>query len=65
MTDLEIGLAHIQRLYEQLNEVVTEQALQSDRMRRQIEALTKQVKASKEKGSEQAFNVEDEKPPHY
>ena len=39
MTELEIQLAHVQRLYEQLDEVVTAQATQTDRMQRRIVQL--------------------------
>ena len=65
MTDLEVGLAHVQRLYEQLNEVVTEQAMQSDRMQRKIASLEQQFRSVKEKQTDESGSLEDEKPPHY
>lgn len=64
MTELEIQIVHLQRLYEQLNEVVTSQALEADRMQRRIEQLQTQLKEMKEKPSE-AIDPLDEKPPHY
>ncbi len=65
IAQLEFDLVHLQRLYDQLNEVVTEQALTSDGMRRTIIELTKQVKAEKGKSSEESIDIENEKPPHY
>jgi uncharacterized coiled-coil protein SlyX len=62
--DLEIQVAHLQRLYEQLNDVVTEQAMEADRMRRKIAQLESQIKQLKEKPSPAADPL-DEKPPHY
>ena len=64
-TDLEIGLAHVQRLYEQLNEVVTKEAMRSDRLQRKVDALEQQLRAVKDKSTEQPGSLEDEKPPHY
>lgn len=64
LTELEIQLAHVQRLYEQLNEVVTEQAMMSDRMSAKLVRLQDQVKGLKNKSSE-AIDPLDEKPPHY
>jgi SlyX protein len=64
MTELEIQLAHVQRLYEQLNEVVTAQATQTDRMERRILQLQNQLKELKAK-QEPEIDPLDEKPPHY
>ncbi len=64
ITDLEIGLAHIQRMYEQLNEVVTSQSLENQRMERRVSRLEEQIKQLKEKPQE-ATDPLDEKPPHY
>lgn len=64
ITELEIQLVHIQRLYEQLNEVVTSQAMDADRMQWRITQLQTQVKELKEKPAEQTDPL-DEKPPHY
>ena len=64
MTELEIQLVHVQRLYEQLNEVVTSQALEADRMQRRIVQLQTQIKELKDKPAA-AVDPLDEKPPHY
>ena len=64
VTELEIQLAHVQRLYEQLNEVVTEQAMQADRRQRELAQLREQIKQLKQKPTE-AVDLQDEKPPHY
>ena len=64
LVDLQIQVAHLQRLYEQLNDVVTEQAMEADRMWRKISQLETQVKQLKEKPAEAADPL-DEKPPHY
>lgn len=64
VTELEIQLAHLQRQYDQLNEVVTEQASLSDRMSRQIRELQEQVKELKTKPLAEGDPL-DEKPPHY
>lgn len=64
VTELEIQLAHLQRLYEQLDEVVTEQAMENDRMQRRIAQLQQQLKEMKE-AKEPEIDPLDEKPPHY
>lgn len=64
ITELEIQLAHMQRLYEQLDEVVTAQATDVLRMSRQIKELQDQVKELKVKQPSE-INPQDEKPPHY
>ena len=64
MTELEIHLAHVQRLYEQLNQVVTSQALEADRTERRITQLQNQIKELKDKPVA-AVDPLDEKPPHY
>ncbi len=64
ITDLEMELAHVQRLYEQLNEVVTQQARERDQLERRFQQLLGQFKELKEKQAE-TFDPLDEKPPHY
>jgi uncharacterized coiled-coil protein SlyX len=64
LTELEIQLAHVQRLYEQLNEVVTGQTLEADRMARRMAQLQDQVKHLKTKPLPPTDPL-DEKPPHY
>lgn len=62
--ELEIQLAHQQRLYEQLNEVVTAQSLENQRMQRRMTLLQDQIKQLKE-NPDSAADPLDEKPPHY
>jgi SlyX protein len=64
ITELEVQLAHVQRWLEQLNEVVTAQALEADRTQRRIVELQQQVRALKAR-PEPAIDPLDEKPPHY
>lgn len=64
VNDLEVQLAHISRLYDQLNEIVTEQTLAGDRQRRVIRKLVEQIEALKQKPSA-PHDPFDEKPPHY
>ena len=64
ITELEIQLAHVQRLYEQLNEVVTEQSGRIDLIERRCHQLHTQFKEIKER-QEHDFDPLDEKPPHY
>ena len=65
MVELEIQLAHVQRLYEQLNEVVTEQSGRIDLLERRCHQLQTQYKELKERQPEPGLDPLDEKPPHY
>jgi SlyX protein len=65
ITELEISLAHLQRLFDQLNDVVTEEASRSDRLQREVQGLKDQLRTIKEKPSSEQRSPEDEKPPHY
>lgn len=65
LTQLEIQLAHVQRLYEQLNEVVTSEAMRADKLQRKVDTLSSQLKEVKQKSSEPDRDPLDEKPPHY
>ena len=58
LIDLESRLMHQEKLYEQLNEVVTEQAALIDRLEREISRLKEQILA----GPNEDVN---EPPPHY
>lgn len=64
IVELEIQIAHVQRLYEQLNEVVTEQAMKADRAQQRLVAMEEQITRLKEKPQAPSDPV-DEKPPHY
>ncbi len=65
LTELEIQIAHVQRLYEQLNEVVTAEAMRADRMQTKLDTLTQQFKDIKNKSTESPSDPLDERPPHY
>ncbi len=58
LIDLESRLMHQEKLYEQLNEVVTEQAALIERLQREINRLKEQILA----GPNEDVN---EPPPHY
>lgn len=64
ITELEIGLAHLQRQYELLNAVVTEQSLQLDRAIKRIEKWEHAIQRLKNDPQSPADPI-DEKPPHY
>ncbi|TWU42602.1 SlyX family protein [Novipirellula artificiosorum] len=64
LVELEIHIAHVQRVCDQLNEVVTEQAMRQDRMQNAIKQLTEKMKEMKSV-EEPAEDPLDEKPPHY
>lgn len=64
VTELEVQLAHLSRLHDQLNEVITEQALEADRQQRTIERLIAQVRELKQRPLPEDDPF-DEKPPHY
>lgn len=68
IADLEIELAHMQRLYEQLNEVVTEQAMALDKAMKQIKKWDDRFSDLKSSLSMSQADERDplsEKPPHY
>jgi len=64
---LEMEVAHQQRVTDQLNEVVSIQSLDILRLQRVNEQLMKQIEELRlgNNGTEQAVDLEDEKPPHY
>ena len=64
VTELEIQLAHTQRVVEQLNEVVTEQPKQLDRVMRSVTRFEEKLDDFKYK-IEEKRDLLDEKPPHY
>jgi SlyX protein len=64
ITELEIQLAHQQRICEQLNEVVVEHTQQMMRYERILIRMEDQVKSLREQRKE-AFDPHQEKPPHY
>lgn len=68
IADLEIELAHMQRLCDQLNEVVTEQALVLDKAMKQIKKWDNRfndLKSSLEMSHSDERDPLAERPPHY
>ena len=64
ITKLEISLAHVQHLLDQLNQVVTAQSLENQRIERRLAQLQDQITRLKEKPQDTTDPLE-EKPPHY
>ena len=62
---LEISLAHQQRLCEQLNEVVTQQADQIAQLEKLVPKLQVEIRELQQSLRSERFSVDDEKPPHY
>ena len=65
LMDLEVGLAHQQRLCEQLNEVVTEQNKQLLALQKLLPNLKSQLTELKQQVASKSAPPPDEKPPHY
>lgn len=63
-TKLEERLAHLERLAEELNDVVASQARELDRMTARIEMLLRR-EAEREAEGSGGVVLGDEKPPHY
>ena len=64
LTELEVQLAHTQRVVEQLNEVVTEQSRQLDQVLRVLKRFEDKLDDFKYQIDEKRDPL-DEKPPHY
>ena len=65
IAELEFGLAHQQRLCEQLNEVVTDQTKRLLRFELLIPKLELQIRELKTLSKSDSGLPEDERPPHY
>ena len=65
LTEVESQLAHLQRLYDQLNEVVTDQTMRIDALVRENKRLRDKVERLDVAGESGNLNPQDEKPPHY
>jgi SlyX protein len=65
ITELEIGLAHQQRLCEQLNEVVTSHTREIMQLERLVGELKKQLNEVRNQPKPEPALPQDEKPPHY
>jgi len=63
-TELEERLAHLERLADELNEVVARQADEIDRLNTRV-ALLMQREAGREAEGTGGVILGDEKPPHY
>ncbi|MGB7347896.1 MAG: SlyX family protein [Pirellulaceae bacterium] len=64
ITELEIQLAHVQRMFDQLNEVVTEQALRLDQVVAHQKKLSEKI-AKQQNDGDSPVDPLSEKPPHY
>ncbi|WP_442510131.1 SlyX family protein [Novipirellula sp. SH528] len=62
--ELEIKITHIQHAYDQLNEVVTQQAMRQDRIQAVLKSMKEKMDDLKST-KEPAQDPLDEKPPHY
>lgn len=66
ITDLEVRLAHLSRLVEQLNDVVATQNQQSLQQSRKLDRLLAEIRELKRKQADsESVPADDEKPPHY
>ncbi len=66
MAKLEIAMAHLQRDYDSLNSVVTEQAGLLDRYRSHFTRLQQQVEILRNSANNAVpRSLEDDRPPHY
>lgn len=65
VTELEIQLAHLQRMFDQLNEVVTEQSKRMDRLQQSSKQLADKLDRMKNASGGGGFDAVDDKPPHY
>ena len=64
MTHLEEQIAHLMRTVDELNEVVTSQASEIDRLSRQV-AMLMTREAEREAAASGGVVLGDERPPHY
>jgi uncharacterized coiled-coil protein SlyX len=65
METLESKLAHLELAFDELNQVVYEQAKQLEAAHRLIENLQARAKEVVDQGEDQACSAEHERPPHY
>ncbi|MCC9602484.1 SlyX family protein [Stieleria sp. JC731] len=64
LVEVETQLAHLQRQYDELNQVVVDQSRYIDRLTRQILKWEQELDRVKSAVDPQ-INMTDEKPPHY
>jgi uncharacterized coiled-coil protein SlyX len=66
IANLEAAVAHHQRDYDTLNQVVTEYADQIDNLKRIVGQLTERIRAMEQQQRQAApLDLQDERPPHY
>ena len=63
--NLETKLAHLELAFDELNQVVYEQAKQLEVAQRLVENLRSRVKDMIEQSDGQPYSAENERPPHY
>ncbi|MDJ0640119.1 MAG: SlyX family protein [Paracoccaceae bacterium] len=63
-TEIEERLAHLERLVEELNEVVVRQAMEIDRLSKRVSLLMEREAAREAEGGGGVI-LGDETPPHY
>ena len=59
LTEIETSLMHLEKLYEQLNEVVIEQQAQIERLQRELDAVREAAKDGDDS------DAPEPPPPHY
>jgi uncharacterized coiled-coil protein SlyX len=62
---LESKLAHLELAFDELSQVVYEQAKQLEAAHRFIENLQGRIKGIVEQSDDPPYSAEDERPPHY
>lgn len=65
VTELEIQLMHQQRMVEQLDAVIVDQAQQIFRLQRTLARFDEQLKELRQPSKPIVLDLLDEKPPHY
>lgn len=65
LTRLEEQIAHLARMVEDLNEVVTERSAEIDRLTRRVHALTERLAEQQDSGGGGSVLLGDQKPPHW
>lgn len=67
LAELEFQFTHLQRAFDDLNDVVTQETTRSDKLAAQVRTLNDELRRVKAKADppEQSVDPEDERPPHY
>jgi len=64
LTDIEVETSHIGKLVEELNDVVTSQGREIDRLTRRVQMLMERL-ASDESAADGTVPLADQPPPHW